>query len=59
MVEKANKQVILELFNDEIDLIVKASGYPKRTVSDPAKAFAYGLIIGTLLALRKDWEENR
>ena len=43
------------------DKLVKESGYPYPQGSkvDPHKAFAYGMAIGGLSFIRREWEQER
>jgi len=38
--------------------LLKLSGYPDHTVTDPALAFAYGLTIGTVMKERDEWKRK-
>ena len=56
MSEKGNNEVSKTIFSI-VDKIVEDSGYPNNTVKGHA-AFAYGLVIGTLTMLSKEWESK-
>ena len=38
--------------------LIRDSGYPDATVKDLAQAFAYGLAIGSIEFLKREWESR-
>ena len=49
---KTVSKCLQNIMND----LVKKSGYPLKTVSDPNEALAYGLAIGAISRLRGEWD---
>ena len=56
--DKKFKTDMLKTLKKEITLLGERSGYPDKTVKNLGAAFAYGLMIGTLSELKREWEQR-
>lgn len=48
----------VETLEQIINLVADKSGYPNNTIAGGGAAFAYGLAVGSLIWLKREWEER-